>query len=442
MPLIAESRAKAAGLKAIPGHPGLPVVGRTFDYLLGKGAYDTEYYERFGPVNWHRAFGLTMINVSGVEATNTVLRNADRAYANEPGWSFFLGPFFRRGLVVLDFDEHMQNKRIMQRAFTRERLIGYLGNMTPTIRETVQSWRPGRRFEVYPQVKNLTLDIAARTFIGERLGRESEQIKRAFVHCVEATTTPLRMPIPFSPWARGLSSRKFLEEYLRPRVALARKADRDDLLAALCHVQSEEGEKFTDDDVIDHMIFLLMAAHDTSTIAATAMIYRLAANPEWQRRCREEALALGRDDLEYADLDRLPVLDLVFKESLRLTTPIPGILRKTVKDTELMGHLVPKDSFINIMLNTTHHMADLWDNPNTFDPERFERGEGKNSWMPFGGGVHKCIGLYFGGMEVKALLHQMLLNYEWSVPAGYRLDMDWSSLPKPRDGLRINLTRR
>lgn len=442
MPVIAESRAKAAGLKAIPGDPGLPLVGRSLEYLRGTFSYDTDWYRRFGPVSWYKSFGITLISVVGPEATNSVLRNTDRAYANEPGWAFFLGPFFRRGLILLDFEEHLQNKRIMQQAFTRDRLVGYLRNMTPTIRESVREWKADNSFRVFPQVKNLTLNIATRTFIGEDIGPESEKVKKAFVDCVDATTAIVRRPIPFSSWSRGLRSRKYLEAYLRPRVAEARRADRDDLLAALCHVQGEEGERFTDEDVINHMIFLLMAAHDTSTITATAMIYQLAKNPEWQERCRRESEALGKQDLGYADLDMLPSLELVLKESLRITSPIPAVARKTVKDTELLGYFVPKDSFVTVALHTSHQLPEVWENPHLFDPERHERGEGKNAWMPFGGGVHKCIGLYFGGMEVKALLHRMLLNYEWSVPVDYQLDMDYSSLPKPRDGLKINLVRR
>ncbi len=442
MPVIAESRAKAAGLKAIPGDPGLPLVGRSLEFLRGTFSYDTEGYRRFGPVSWYKSFGITLISVVGPEASNAVLRNADRAYANGPGWSFFLGPFFRRGLILLDFEEHLQNKRIMQGAFTRDRLIGYLRNMAPTIRESVQGWDAGDDFRVFPNVKNLTLNIATRTFMGEDVGRESRKVKKAFVDCVEATTAVVRVPLPFTAWSRGLQGRKYLDAYLKPRVAEARRADRDDLLAALCHIQGDDGARFTDDDVVNHMIFLLMAAHDTSTITASAMIYQLAKHPEWQDRCRAESLALGKQDLEYSDLDALPSLELVMKESLRLVTPIPGVIRKTVKDTELLGYFVPKDSYITVALHTTHQLDDVWENPHAFDPERYERGEGRNAWLPFGGGVHKCIGLYFGGMEVKALLHQMLLNFTWSVPDDYHLDMDYSSLPRPRDGLKVNLVRR
>ncbi|CAM3590595.1 cytochrome P450 [Smaragdicoccus niigatensis] len=442
MPVLAAPDAKAAGLKPIPGDPGLPILGRSLEYLLGTFNYNADWYRRFGPVSWYRSFGITLVSVVGPEASKVVFKNSDRAYANEPGWSFFLGPFFKRGLLLLDFDEHLQNRRILQQAFTRDRLIGYLANMTPVMRDILGRWKAGQDFRVFPAVKNLTLNIASRTFVGEEVGPENDKVIQAFVDCVEATTAIVRAPIPGTLWWRGLRGREFLETYLKPRVAEARKADREDLLAALCHIEDEGGERFSDEDVINHMIFLLMAAHDTSTVTATAMIYQLAKHPEWQERCRAESEALGKAELEYGDLDKLASLDLVMKESIRITTPIPGVIRKTVKDTELVGYHVPKGSYVTVAMHTTHQLEDVWKNPKTFDPERHVRGEGKDAWMPFGGGVHKCIGMYFGGMEVKALLHQMLLNFTWSVPADYKLDMDYSSLPKPRDGLKISLVRR
>ena len=100
--------------------------------------------------------------------------------------------------------------------------------------------------------------------------------------------------MPGLRWSRGPApAARLLEDYLRPRIPEHRASDGDDLFTALCHAQSEDGETFTDDDVVNHMIFLLMAAHDTSTITLTTMAYYLAKNPEWQDRCRDESLALG-----------------------------------------------------------------------------------------------------------------------------------------------------
>ncbi|HEX3706733.1 MAG TPA: cytochrome P450, partial [Mycobacteriales bacterium] len=196
-------------------------------------------------------------------------------------------------------------------------------------------------------------------------------------------------------------------------------------------------------DVVNHMIFLMMAAHDTTTITTSAVLAALAANPEWQERAREQSLAMdGALDLDA--LDQLTVLDLVIKEALRLTAPVPSMARKAVKDTDLLGHYVPKGTYLSISPWFSHYMSEYWTNPEQFDPERFAepRREDKGhrySWVPFGGGAHKCIGMYFGTQEVKILVHHLLRRYRFTTPPGYVVPWDLVALPMPADGLPLDL---
>jgi cytochrome P450 len=447
MPLLAETRARAAGLRPMPGDPGPPIINNNLALLRGTAFEDLSYYERYGEVYWSRALGLTQVSAVGPEPIGQVLANKDKAFANGPAWTFLIGPFFERGLMLLDFDDHHQNRQVMQQAFTRPRLEGYLDHMRPRITQTVASWGGREAFAFYPSVKRLGFDIAVSTFMGARPGPESDAVIKAIRDSVQAATAVVRRPVPGLRWDRGLKARKLLEDYLFPRVREARSRARDDLLSVLCHVTGDQGERFTDRDVVNHMIFLIMAAHDTSTSTMTAMTYYLAKHPQWQERCRQESLALGRDFLEYDDIDKLTSLDLVMKESMRLQAPLPAMARETVKDTQLCGYFVPAGTKVNLGIQLMHHLPTLWRDPDRFDPDRFgdERREDKvhrYAYLPFGGGVHKCIGMYFGGMEVKAVMHRMLLEYDWSVASGYVMPMNWKSLPMPEDGLPVSLRRR
>ncbi|MEO9139809.1 MAG: cytochrome P450, partial [Jatrophihabitans sp.] len=323
-------------------------------------------------------------------------------------------------------------------------LAGYLTPMNDTISAGLDAWAPGER-EFYPAVKQLTLDIATHTFMDADAGTQADRLNTAFVDAVRAGTALVRRPVPGLRWAKGLAGRKVLENYLRPRIAAKRTGSGTDLFSALCHARDEDGVGFTDDEVVNHMIFLLMAAHDTSTIVLTSMAYFLAKHPEWQNRCREESLALG-DQVAYDEIDDLASLDLVMKESMRLVSPVPGLLRRANKDTELLGYRIAKGNYVAVHLWGLHHLPDVWPEPERFDPERFsaERREDKvhrYAYMPFGNGIHKCIGMHFGGMEVKAAMHQLLRRFRLSVPDGYTMPIDWSSLPRPRDGLPIRLER-
>jgi cytochrome P450 len=434
----------ATALKQLPGDDGLPLLGYSWQFATGRLTASHQWWDRFGPVSQTKSLGVRWINAEGPDACGAVLQDRDRVF-DASGWSFLIGPFFHRGLMLLDGAEHHRHRRIMQEAFTSARLAGYLAPMNETVAAGLAAW-PAGRMRFYPAIKQLTLDVATRTFMADRIGAESERVNAAFSDTVRAATALIRFPVPRLRWARGLAGRRLLEQYLRPRVAAHRAGDGTDLFSALCHARTDDGETFSDDDIVNHMIFLLMAAHDTSTSTMTTMAYYLARHPEWQERCRAESLALDKEAIDYDDLDRLVSLDLVMKESMRLVTPVPGVTRRASRDTELLGYHVPAGSYVAVHLWGVHHLAQLWPDPERFDPERFaeHRREDKvhrYAYLPFGNGVHKCIGMYFGGMEVKAAMHQLLRRYRITVPPGYRMPVDWVSLPRPKDGLPVELHR-
>jgi cytochrome P450 len=437
---------EGSGLKPIPGDAGLPFVGQTLAMLRDPIGNAHKRYEKYGPVSWGKILGRRMVALQGPEAAEAVLVNRDKAFANGPAWSFFIGPFFYRGIMLLDFDEHLHHRRIMQQAFTRDRLRGYQQAMGSGIGSGLEAWQPGP-FKVLPHMKQLTLDLATDVFMGVELDRkEADRINRAFVDAVRAGLAIVRYPVPGLRWSNGLKARKVLEEFFYRHLPAKRANGGEDLFSALCEAETDDGHRFSDEDVVNHMIFVLMAAHDTSTITMTTMLYYLAKNPEWQEKVRAESLALGKPVLEFEDLDTLVSLDLVMKESLRLVAPVPGLPRHTVKDTSILGYHVPAGTTVTVSPNVNHHLAEYWPDPDRFDPDRFAKHRREDkvhqyAWEPFGGGVHKCIGLHFAGMQIKSVMHQLLLRYRWSVPADYEWPLDMSTLPVPKDGLPVTLER-
>jgi cytochrome P450 len=430
-------------LRPVPGDPGPPIVGYTFRFLRDPLTWGMQQYEKYGPVSWTKAFGSKLVTLLGPDAHAAVLLNRDKAFSNGQGWEYFIGPFFRRGLMLLDFDEHHHRRRIMQEAFTNDRLAGYLTGMNESIERGIGRWQTGD-FLVLPALKQLTLDVATETFMGAELGATADRVNKAFIDTVRAGTSFVRFPVPGGRWAKGLRGRKVLESFLTGFVQGKRAGDGDDLFSALCRVVSEDGHQFSDEDIVNHMIFLLMAAHDTSTITTSTIAYYLAKNPEWQDRVRDESRALGTKTLDFEDIDKLASLDLVMRESLRLVSPVPALARRAVKDTQVLGHYVPSGTLVSAGIGFTHHRAEYWPDPERFDPGRFaeDRRENKvhsHAWEPFGTGAHKCIGMRFGGMEIKAILHQVVQRFRWTVPPDYEMPIDTTSLPVPADGLPVTL---
>ncbi|ACY21744.1 cytochrome P450 [Gordonia bronchialis DSM 43247] len=437
-----------SGLKPVLGDPGLPLLGNTLEALADPLRSAMQRYERYGPVTWSGSLGMNIVTLVGPEAIECAWMNREKAFSSEQGWEPMIGPFFRRGVMLMDFEEHMHHRRILQQAFTTNRLKGYLGMMTPHIEKTLANWPVGEGFPMYSRTKDLTLSLATEVFVGASLNEaEAHRLETAFEAAVRGGQAIIRADVKFGTWARGLRGREALQRYFRSEIAARRAGDGDDLFSVLCHSESPEGDTFTDEDVVNHMIFVMMAAHDTSTIALSMLTYFLGRHPEWQDRLRAESLALGKDTLDYEDIDALTSLDLAFKETIRINAPVGMLFRKAVRDTDILGHYVPAGTLVAIHPWATMLREEWWPNPTHWDPERFspERREDKVhrfAWAPFGGGAHKCIGLYFGGMEVKAIMHQMLQRFEWSVPAGYFPELEYGTGPTPADGLPIDFRRR
>ena len=436
-----------SGLKPIIGNFGPPVIGYGRQYIRDPLTLWRNRYELFGPVSWSGAFGMRTVVMLGPDACGAVLANRDKAFANGPGWGPLIGPFFGRGLMLLDGAEHLAHRRILQEAFTHERLARYIEALHPAIAAGLAAWTPTSDFRAYPATKALTLNLATGIFMG---GTESTDparmadVNRAFIACVQAATSFVRLPIPGGRWQRGLKGRRLLENFLRVYLPSRRAESGDDLFSVLCHIEADDGSRFTDTDVVNHMIFLLMAAHDTSTITISTVLGYLGQHRRWRERCRAESHGLGTTTPSLTELGELRSLDLVIKESQRLVTPVPALARATVADTEVLGHYLRAGTRLSVTPHFSHHMSELWPDPERFDPGRFadDRREDKvhrHAWEPFGGGVHKCLGMYFSQAEVKAVLHHVLLRFDWAVDPDYRAPLDFTSLPFPSDGQPISL---
>ena len=436
-------------LKPVLGDAGLPIVGHLVEMLRGGPDYLMHIYNTKGPIVFGDSPALPSVSALGPDAAQVIYTNRNKDYSQQ-GWTPVIGPFFNRGLMLLDFDEHMFHRRIMQEAFVRSRLVSYVEQMDQVVSQVIANdWVANdARFLLYPAMKELTLDIASMVFMGHQPGTDHDlvtKVNRAFTTTTRAGNAIIRRGMPPFTWWRGLKARELLEDYFAARVKETRGKDGNDLLSVLCQTEDEDGNRFTDQDIVNHMIFLMMAAHDTSTSTSTTMVYHLAANPGWQQRCRDESDRLGDGPLDIESLEKLESLDLVINEAIRLVTPVQWAMRRTVRDTELLGHYIPKNTNVLAFPGLNHRLPELWTDPMKFDPDRFTepRNEHKRhryAFSPFGGGAHKCIGMVFGQLEIKTILHRLLRRYRLELPRpGYQARWDYSGMPIPIDGMPIVL---
>jgi cytochrome P450 len=402
---------------------------------------------RYGDVVLQQVGGFRSVNLFGPEANRTVLLDRERIFSARKPWDMIMGRIFSNGLLLRDGEDHKRHRKIMHSAFTRPALRSYAERMGPSIAGALDDWsaEPGP-FLAFRAYKELTLDLAASIFVGVDLGPGAQSMNRAFEDMVAASMSRIRLRIPGLEFYRGLVGREGLVRTFRDLLPKKRAAEGADMFSRLCRGETEDGQRLGDSEIVDHMIFLMMAAHDTTTSTLTSMTYELARHPAWQERIRDESRALSGDLLAYDELERLPTIELVMKETLRRYPPLPVIPRVATEAFEFGGYRIPAGAMVIISPIHTHHMEEWWTEPFAFDPERFAPGRAEDErhshvWAPFGGGPHHCLGLRFAETQVKLVMHQLVRRYRWSVPAGYEMPVQQAPISKPRDGLPIRLER-
>ncbi len=426
-----------AALQHIPGQNGLPFFGDTFTFVRNAFAFAASMHKKHGPVVRTNILFDAGVMVCDPNFAESFLLDKDRVFSSEQGWSPLLEQFFAGGLMLRDFDVHKLHRRIMQVAFKREALSGYLTIMRPILERAVQA--PGTH--AYRWIKQVTLDSACAVFLGIEAPDEMERVNQLFTNLVVAAGTPFRLNVPGTAWARGLRSRKELHAWLAGLIPSRRTSGGHDMLSLLCTATTEEGERFSDDDIVRHLVFLLMAAHDTTTSALTSLMMELGRRPELQTRLREQSLAIG--PLTEEALPKLQGVYDAFREVLRLYPPVRSLPRRTLKPVTIGGHAVPANTQIWLNIEGIQRHPDIWTHPETFDPDRFSdaRAEHKRhrfGWIPFGGGAHTCLGLQFSELQVRAFMHLLLPRYEWTGDAG---EMQYVPFIKPKNDLPLRLRK-
>lgn len=430
---------------SIPYTGGLPWLGQTLDYHRNAFDFYWRVFQAHGEVSRSTLLFRPVYNLLGPDANELVLMNQGGTFSSKAAWEEVLLALFPGGLMLRDGAEHRTHRRLMQGAFNHESLQSYHQVMLGAVDRTLATWPLQQPVPFLKLVKGLTLEMATQVFMGESPGTVANDLQQDFVDMVQASVALLRFNLPFLSYGKGLAGRQRLVRYFAERVPAKRASQDKDLFARLAQAKDEAGLDFSDEDVVNHMIFLMMAAHDTTTSTLTSVVRVLAEHPQWQHRLREEMQALPAP-LAFADLAHMPLADQVIREALRRYSPVPTIPRFASEAFEFKGHLVPARSLVALSPLVSHYQPDIWTDPHRFDPERFapHRAEDRRhryAWIPFGGGVHKCIGMHFADNQIKLVLFHLLRQYEWQLAASQTPQIEWIPICHPRDGLPVVLRK-
>lgn len=403
-------------------------------------------YDRHGPVVFQQTGLVPLVSLFGPEANRFVLLDQQGLLSAKRAWDLIMGRIFTNGLLLRDGDDHRHHRRIMQTAFHASALREYVERMNPHIAAALAAWNGAEPLRAFPAFKRLTLELACRIFLGIDLGADTDRLNRAFEATVAASMSVIRLRLPGLEFARGLRGREHMIDVFGGLLAEKRACPGADMMSRLCQATSEQGERYGDTEIVDHMIFLMMAAHDTTTSTLSSVLYELARHPEWQARVRDECRAGAEPAAAYEQLGALPVLGRVVQETLRRHPPLSTIPRVATRELRFGGYRIPPGVMVAIYPLHTHHLSEWWSEPFRFDPDRFapDRAEHERhpyAFIPFGGGAHMCIGYRFAELQIKAILYQLVRRYRWSIPPGYVMPEQQAPIAKPRDGLPLRIER-
>jgi cytochrome P450 len=332
----------------------------------------------------------------------------DRFHANEANATVLepaLGP---NSVLILDEREHMRQRKLLLPPFHGDSIRAYAELIREVADDEIDTWPVGRTFPLRPHTQRITLDVILRAVFGVRDERRFALAQRLIDEFGRRSHAVMLFPYmrkrlgPLSPMVRFERARDALDEFVYAEIA-ARRAelggeDRDDVLSLLLDATHEDGTPMSDQELRDELVTVIGAGHETTATALAWAVERLLRTPRVLDRLRAE-LADGEE--EY--------LEAVVKETLRVRPVITDVARKLTEATEVAGYTLPAGTFVLPAIIAIHHRADLYPRPFEFRPERFLEGQGEGyAWIPFGGGVRRCLGASFAQYEMRIVLRAIV----------------------------------
>jgi cytochrome P450 len=242
-----------------------------------------------------------------------------------------------------------------------------------------------------------------------------------------------------------MNGRRYLKKYFMGLAAKKRLGSDTDILSHFCREQKDNGELFSDEEVAEHMIFLMLAAHDTTTSAITMGAYHLAKDETLQHQLSDEFMQLGQVTPDYEGwMNELPLMQATFNEIIRLYPPVSIFFRRTIRDCNINGITIPAHTMLMAPTIYNQRLREWWKEPDDFSPQRFfpPRQEHKQHpflWTPFGGGAHKCIGMHFAELLFKITFAELLRNNCFGFSRQASVKLQYYPFAKPVDDLPLKI---
>jgi len=398
---------------ALPPGPRMPralqtaIWSRRAQWLLeqSRARFGTAFSLKIADEDW--------VLVSDPEAIKQVFTGDPRVFHAGEGNSL-LGPILgENSLLVLDEERHLSQRKLLLPPFHGARMQAYRETMTEIAAREIESWPLDTPFKLRPRMQSITLEIIIETVFGVHGGERVADLRRALRDYLDLTSDP-RILVPAMLAGPERISRipsfrrriRRVDELIGRELAERRSAadleQRDDVLSLLLTARHEDGSPMSDAEIRDELLTLLVAGHETTATALSWAMERLVRHPDKLARLRAENAA-GDD----------AYLTAVVQETLRLRPVLVIVLRRLTEPVEIAGHTLPAGASVAPCIHLVHRDPAIYPDPDHFLPERFlAEPPGTYTWIPFGGGIRRCLGASFAQFEMQVVLRELVRRRE------------------------------
>jgi cytochrome P450 len=456
-----ESQPKSSDPRKTPLGPRGHWLFGTMPQVAGDplGLYESAWRE-YGDIVRLRALpGVYFFLLVHPDAIDHVLAKNHKNYRKPDSFNQPASLLAGKGLLTDEGSSWLKRRRLVQPAFSRQRLSALDGPVVRASEAMIERW--GRAdneqvLDILPEMMKLSLSIASTTLFSTDISSEADEIGKAYREAFAYVSYRMNHPFSSPTWLPIPRNRRFAHaKTVIDRVVLdlisRRRRDgevHDDLLAMLMAAQDEETHGgMTDQQVRDEALTLLTAGHETVGAALSWAWYLLSKHPDIQRSLHDEVIGvLGGRHPTTADLSNLPLCRAVFEEAMRLYPPAWGMPRESIESDEIMGYHIPPKAAIVLGQFLTHRHPEFWEAPDQFRPARFlgelPASRPRYAYFPFGGGPRVCIGSQLAMIEAQLVLATVIQGFEMDLVADHPVVPDPTFTLRPKYGVKVILRSR
>jgi cytochrome P450 len=447
---------RTADSSGLPPGPRRPSLVQLLDWAYRPLPFLHDCQRRFGDAFTLRFPGLgPFVLVSAPEAIKQVFTGDAEVLQAGKGNQILEPLVGSRSVLLLDGPEHLRHRRLLLPPFHGERMMAYAQVMRDVTVASIAAWPVGEPFSLHPRMQAITLDVILRTVFGLDEGAQMRRFAELLLPLFEPPPfvfaflpQVFRHDLPLSPYRRFLRRKDAVDRELHAIIAERRRApdaaDRTDILSLLLSATDEDGRPLTDTELRDELITAIAAGHETSATALSWAFERILSTPDVAARLGEEIAGAGGAAFDLAQVGRLAYVDATIKETLRLRPIIPIVVRQLQAPYRIGDRLLPKGTHLAPCIYLAHRRPEAYPDPERFQPERFlNKKIDPYTWLPFGGGIRRCIGMAFAQYEMTIVLATVLGSVDLRLAPGAPVRPVRRSVTlAPSGGTRVIVDRR